>query len=297
MQSFDTVTLRVFRTIIDAGSIARAARVEHITASAVSRRIADLERDLGVTLLKRTSSGVVPTAAGQVFAKHCRDLLHTFQRIRHDMKQFAAGGRGELRIHAVKSAVGGMLPFAVKKFQDANPDVSIFLQERYSHECMQDLREDTADLVVVADTVDRSGFECLTLNEDPIWVVGSKGHPVFSCTDERGRIRFADALAYEIISLHEGGTIDELIEAAAHEAGRALSHRYRVARFDSLRRLAEAGLGIGLLRRSAVEPYLTSFPIEGAPLADDWAIRSLVAVFPKAKDANPILERFLGLLR
>ena len=53
MQSFDIVTLRVFLAIARAGSIGAAARREHIAASAVSRRISDLEHDLGVTLMRR----------------------------------------------------------------------------------------------------------------------------------------------------------------------------------------------------------------------------------------------------
>lgn len=252
---------------------------------------------MGVTLLRRTSSGVSPTAAGQIFAEHCRDILRTFREVRKDMKHFSDGVRGELRIHAVKSAIGGTLPFDIKSFEINNPAISILLQERYSHECMQDLREDLTDLVIVSDAVDYCGFGCMTYREDPIWVVAAKNHPVFSHANDIGRIAFVDTLRYEIISLNEGGTLDELIETAAHRAGKSLSHRYRVARFDSLRRLAEAGLGIGLLRRSAVEPYMAHFPIDGAPLADTWAARSLVVVFPKTKDANPATGRFLQFLR
>lgn len=297
MQSFDIVTLRVFRTIVEVGSIAQAARIEHITASAVSRRVAELERDLGVTLLQRTSSGVSPTAAGAIFAQHCQQLLGSFVEIRRDLKQFADGSKGELRIRAVKSAIGGDLPFAIKGFQKAHPDVGVFMQESYSHECMVALREDAADLVFVADTVDWTGFEAVTVAADPIWVVAEKNHPLFAKADDLGRIAFADVLAYEVISLHEGGTMDELIENAARDAGETLSHRYRVARFDSLRRVAEAGLGVGLLRRSAVEPYLASFAIGGAPLADDWGARCLIAVYPKNADSNPIIARFLQFYR
>lgn len=54
MQSFDIVTLRVFLAAARTGNIGAATRNEHIATSAVSRRISDLEHDLGITLIRRS---------------------------------------------------------------------------------------------------------------------------------------------------------------------------------------------------------------------------------------------------
>lgn len=57
MESFDIVTMRVFLAVARLGSIGAAARNEHIAASAASRRISDLERELGIVLISRTPPG------------------------------------------------------------------------------------------------------------------------------------------------------------------------------------------------------------------------------------------------
>jgi len=69
-ESFDVVTLRVFLSVARLGSIGAAARNEHIAASAASRRISDLERNLDSVLLTRTPVGVSLTWAGKTFANH-----------------------------------------------------------------------------------------------------------------------------------------------------------------------------------------------------------------------------------
>ncbi len=75
MQNFNIVTIRIFLAVAREGSIGAAARREHIAASAVSRRISDLEQNLNVALIHRTPSGVSLTPAGEAFTRHCEGIL------------------------------------------------------------------------------------------------------------------------------------------------------------------------------------------------------------------------------
>lgn len=296
MQSFDIVTLRVFLAVARAGSIGAAARNEHIAASAVSRRISDLEHDLGVSLIRRSPSGVTLTPAGQVLAEHCKTVLNQFSEIRADLKRFSEGIVGELRIAAVTSVVAGSLPKLLKAYQDANPNVAVSLTEIYSADGIRQLREDLADLVIIADTVDTRGFDVKPYASDPVWVLGNETHPLFEGHAPGEPILFTDTLDYEHLSLHEGGVLDELVATATRRAGRQPVRRIRVARFDALRRCVSAGLGLGFLRESSVKPYLELESLKGAPLSDSWSDRRLICAFPKSKDISPVVAEFLTLL-
>ncbi len=296
MQSFDIVTLRVFLAVARAGSIGAAARNEHIAASAVSRRISDLEKDLDISLIHRTPSGVNLTPAGQAFVEHCEKVLSQFAGIRSDLKQFSEGLAGELRIAAVTSVVAGSLPKLVKTYQDANPNVFVTLTEIYSSDGIRQLREDLADVVIIADTVDTRGFEVKAYATDPVWVVGNNEHPLFEGHVSGEPIAFSDTLEYEHLSLHEGGVLDELVATATRRAGHQPTRRIRVVRFDALRKCVGAGLGLGFLRESSVKPYLELENLKGAPLADEWSVRHLVCAYPKSGDTSPVVADFLSLL-
>src|SRR5262245_25050979 len=79
-RDFDPVTLRLFVAVCEEGNIARAAEREAIVASAVSKRIAAIEDDIGTPLLVRGRRGIVPTAAGQTLLRQARDVLSAMSR-------------------------------------------------------------------------------------------------------------------------------------------------------------------------------------------------------------------------
>ncbi len=297
MQSFDIVTLRVFLGVARLGSIGAAARNEHIAASAASRRVSDLEHDLDTVLIKRTPSGTSLTAAGKTFAIHCETLLSQYADIRADLKRYSQGDGGEFRIAAITSVMNGRLPHIVAKFKEENPQLNIHLREIFSQEGSRYLREDLADLVIISDTAVAKGFDTVPFDQDPVWIVGRKGHPVFENTPEDKPVSFLDTLEFEHISFHEGGVLDELVAEASRKAGRVPSYKTKVMRFGSLRNCAQAGLGLGFSRQSLIKPFLKNPDLDGRPLSDEWAERELICVAPRGQITTPLITKFLECIK
>jgi len=297
MQSFDIVTLRVFLGVARLGSIGAAARNEHIAASAASRRISDLEHDLDTVLIKRAPSGAILTAAGKTFAAHCETLLSQYADIRSDLKRYSQGGGGEFRIAAITSVMNGRLPHILTKFKADNPQLSVHLREIFSQEGSRYLREDLADLIIISDTAVAKGFDTVPYDQDPVWVVGRKGHLVFENTPPNKPISFIDTLEFDHISFHEGGVLDDLVVEASRKAGRIPAYKTKVMRFGSLRNCAQAGLGLGFSRQSLIQPFLTNPDLDGRPLADEWAKRELICVTPKGQIETPVVAKFLEYIK
>lgn len=297
MQPYDIVTIQLFVAVAKTGSIAGAARQQHIAASAVSHRIHELELATGTKLLNRLPRGVELTAAGRVFMERGTKILNELRDLDKDLKQFAGGGRGTVRVAAVTTAITSRLSDILKSFVDRNPDISVDLIELYSSEALEALRQGECDIALVTDMRDLTGLDSCHFSTDPVWVIGPSGHLLFEKRDGEGAISFADAMQYEVISLHQGGALDDLVLAAAQKLGSPIKRALRVSRNDSLRRLVEAGLGIGFLRESNAKPFLTVFAIEGAPLSDDWAKRTLETVWPHGVPLEPAAQRFLDFLK
>jgi DNA-binding transcriptional LysR family regulator len=295
MQTYDIVTIQLFVAVAKAGSIAGAARQQHIAASAVSHRIHELELALGTKLLNRLPRGVELTAAGRV--ERGTRILEELRDLDKDLKQFAEGGRGMVRVAAATTAITSRLSDILKAFLDRNPDIAVDLIELYSDEAIEALRRGECEIALVTDMYDLAGLESCRFGADPVWVIGPSEHPLFAKRDADGAIAFADAMQYEVISLHQGGALDELVLAAAQQLGSPLKRALRVSRNDSLRRLVEAGLGIGFLRESNAKPYLGTFAIEGAPLSDAWAKRELKIAWLHGATLAPAAQRFLDFLR
>jgi DNA-binding transcriptional LysR family regulator len=297
MQPYDIVTIQLFVAVAKTGSIAGAARQQHIAASAVSHRIHELELATGTKLLNRLPRGVELTAAGRVFMERGTRILDELRDLDKDLKQFAEGKRGMVRVAAVTTAITSRLSDILKAFIERNPDISVDLIELYTNEALEALRNGECEIALVTDMRDLSGLDSCHFSTDPVWVIGPRGHALFEKRDKDGAISFVDAMQYEVISLHQGGALDDLVLAAAQKLGSPIKRALRVSRNDSLRRLVEAGLGIGFLRESNAKPFLTAFAIEGAPLSDDWAKRTLKVVWPHGVPLEPAAQRFLDFLR
>lgn len=296
MESFDIVTLRVFLAVARLGSIGAAARNEHIAASAASRRISDLERELGIVLISRTPSGANLTPAGKTFAGHCEQLLHKYAEVRADLKRFAEGKAGELRLAAIPRAMAGILPFTIAQFKKDNPEVHVTVREIFSRQGVRFLREDVLDLAIIYDSVDTTGFELKPFKSDQVWVVGHKDHPLFLEYRDADSVFFADTLTYENVSFHEGGVLDELVSEARKRHRMPPKPTVMVQRITSLIRCVEAGLGLGIIGERDLQPHVTNENLKMLRLADAWASRHLVCAYPEGQGAAPTVKRFLQYL-
>lgn len=276
MQKFDIVTIRLFVAIVRAGSINEAARREHIATSAVSRRIGELEAMLGVKLLRRLPRGVEPTEEGAIFARYGEKLLGDLNHLSNELRDFNAGEKGKIYLATVTSAILTGLPSFLADFERDYPDVSVDVRELTSRESADAVREGRADLAILADNTPLGDLQHDVFCDDPIWVVTPKGHPLIPDADNPRPVTFAEAARYDVISLHEGGVIDDLISEAASKMKLDMHPHIKVVRFGSLRQMIAAGLGIGFLRKSSVAGYIGHMDIAGAPIADDWAKRQLL---------------------
>ena len=105
----DLKTLRLFVAVCDHRNIAQAAAEAHIEPSAISKRIAQLESELGVPLLSRARRGVQPTAAGVALLEHARNVLFTMERMVSDVAAFGGGLKGRVSVCASVSAIAETL--------------------------------------------------------------------------------------------------------------------------------------------------------------------------------------------
>ena len=118
---FDLFSLRLFITVCEQQSIARAAEIEHIAASAVSERIADLEEMLKAPLFHRTPKALEPTPSAHALLKHARIVMRDLAQLESQMADHAKGVCGQVRLHASVSTIVQHLPRDLQVFMTQAP--------------------------------------------------------------------------------------------------------------------------------------------------------------------------------
>ena len=270
--TFDPVTLRLFVAVCEERSIARAAEREAIVASAVSKRIGAVEREIGAPLLVRRRRGIEPTAAGEALLRQARDVLGVMARMHAELSEFSTGVRGNVRVVASVSVLAEALPDDIGAFLTRWQDVRVSLDERMSHEVVRDVREGAADLGVLWDAADLEGLASSPYRSDHLCVAVPPTH-AYAC---RRSLAFADTLDEVSIGVAPGGLMDTLLKRQAAIAGRSLACRIQVSSLDAACRIVAAGLGIAVLPREATAPHAGASRVVMVPLADPWAARRFV---------------------
>jgi DNA-binding transcriptional LysR family regulator len=139
-RALDANALELLARVIAAGSFAQAARELHLTRAAISRRVAQIEADLGQPLFARTTRALGLTEAGRRLATRARAVLDAAEQARRALRGSSTGLSGTLRITAVPSFGGAVLGPLLARFQAEHP--ALRLELMLTHRRVDLLRED-----------------------------------------------------------------------------------------------------------------------------------------------------------
>jgi len=284
----DLTSLQLFVAVCELGSIGKAAKREFIAASAVSKRLSDLEAALDTPLLYRHTRGVDLTPAGQSLLHHARSVLFSLEKMQGELSEYANGVRGHVRVHASISAIVQFLPEDLGAFIGQHPEVKIDLEEHLSTEVVRAVQEGAADLGI-CNTADGSGeLQTLPYRQDRLVMIVPRGH-VLGAQDA---IAFEDSLDFDHVGLHSNSSIYLAMRDAAALAGRTIKLRIHVTGLDAMCRMIHNGLGVGVMPQRAFELMHGVGELESVALTNDWAERRIELV---ARDFSslPVTARLL----
>jgi DNA-binding transcriptional LysR family regulator len=285
---FDLADLRLFVTVVEAGSITGGAGRLHLALAAASTRIRNMEAVLGSPLLHRQRQGVVPTQAGHTLVQHARILLRQAERMHGDLGQYAEGIRGQVRLLSNTNALTEFLAEPLSAFLAAHPQVNIDLEERLSDEIVAAVAEGTADIGIVAGTVAMAGLETLPFRTDRFVVVAAPRHPLAAAVS----IAFAETLDCDFVGLDRTSALQRFLSEKAERLGRRLKLRVRLRSFDAVCRFVECDVGVGIVPASTALRLSRTMAIHRVELIDAWAVRELNICLRRAAEL-PVFARQL----
>ncbi|MFI5444779.1 LysR family transcriptional regulator [Polaromonas sp. UC242_47] len=284
----DLTSLQLFVAVCELGSIGKAAEREFIAASAVSKRLSDLEAALDTPLLYRHTRGVDLTPAGQSLLHHARSVLFSLEKMQGELSEYADGVRGHVRVHASISAIVQFLPEDLGAFIRQHPEVKIDLEEHLSTEVVRAVQEGAADLGICNTADGSDDLQTLPYRQDQLVLIVPRGH-VLGAQDA---IAFEDSLEFDHVGLHSNSSIYIAMRDAAALAGRTIKLRIHVTGLDAMCRMIHNGLGVGVMPLRAFELMHGVGELESIALTNTWASRRIELV---ARDFSslPVTARLL----
>lgn len=291
MRDLDLTSLRLFVSVCETGNIARAGEKANIVGSAISKRLAQLEDTVGTPLLTRKRHGVAPTAAGQTLLEHARGMLAGASLIERDMAAYGAGVRGQVRMLASASALAESLADDIADFlrQPSHQAIQVDLEERVSPDIVRGIRGGVAALGVCWDAADIGALQSKPYRTDQLCMVVPRKHPLAA----KKRLRFAETMAYEHVSLPVNSAVQVLVHREAARIGGKLRMRVIVTNFEAALRVVRAGLAISLVPREVAQIYAEAYGLKLVPLDEPWSERRFIIVYGDDATLPPAAQLLL----
>ena len=170
--------LDAFVAVAEELHFGRAAARLHVAQPALSQQVRQLESELGLTLLERTTRRVSLTADGAAFLPHARTLLVAAQGVGRAAEELRVGARGRLRLGFVDSTAYEFVPGFLRRFRTAWPEAEVELHTMSSDEQARALVDGGIDLGIARTVPARPAVDAAVLGHDRYLLAAPGEHPV-----------------------------------------------------------------------------------------------------------------------
>jgi LysR family transcriptional regulator, nitrogen assimilation regulatory protein len=234
---------RYFLSIVDCGSLSRASQQLFIAQSALSKQIADLEDELGVQLLHRNRSGVVPTEAGKTFYDHAQSVLRLVNGTKAAVLTAAEAVSGSIVV-ALPQSMAAMLAMPLMRAAKARyPQVILHLNEELTGNMVEQMIRGQVDVAMFTDAPLPEEFEFTPVLEEDFYLL-------HAADDEHapppGDVTIEVALARPLVypSHAHSHSTRAIVESAVQAGGlKMISMAAEVNSVHALISVVEAGIG------------------------------------------------------
>jgi len=281
--------LRLVRAVAALGGLTRAGRELHLTQSALSHQLRDVESHLGTQIFLRVGKRMVLTNAGEQLLRSADEILDTLERTEHAIRGLAGGQSGRLRVSTGCYTQYHWLPLVLRRLRTACPRVDVQIVAGAGRQVDELLLDGTIDIGIANHVVENGRLLVHPLFDDELVAVVQPVHRLAS-----KRFLAPEDFQDEILLLDAPAERHAVYQEMFVPARVQLAGVQLVAQTSAIVELVMAGLGIALLTRWAVRPYVESGALRAIPLTKVGQSLTWNALLLKELGKEPHVREFLS---
>ncbi|CAI1820383.1 LysR family transcriptional regulator [Serratia marcescens] len=249
--------LRVFVAIARHGSFSRAGEAIGLTQSAVSHSVKELEAEVGVRLLDRTTREVALTDAGLRLANRVERLLDELQAALLDARSFGVQRSGTVRVATSQTISAHLMPQCIAAGEREYPEIRIMLRDQAQQQVLHSVRNAEVDFGIVVDPVQAVDLECEAVLHEPFLLLCRDDHP-FAAQQE---VRWSALNGCRLVLQDYASGSRPLIDSALRQQGVEAQVVQEIGHPATLFPMVAEGIGISI------------FPALALPLPEGGRLR------------------------
>ena len=283
--------LKVFESVARHLNYTRAAEELFLTQPAVSMQVKQLEESLGVALFEQLGKRIHLTEAGQEVVVYARGVTQQLDELEAVLNRIKGLSGGKLRI-SVATTANYFIPTLLGTFARRYPDVTVSLDVTNREALLQQLSENTVDLVIMGQPPGEADVEAEAFMENPLVIVAPPEHSLA----KQKKIPLK-RLQEEVFLVREPGSGTRIaMERFFAERGMRLKTGMEVGSNEAIKQSVQAGLGLGLLSRATIEQELELKRLIVLDVAEFPIMRHWYVVHRRGKRLSAAAEVFKEFL-
>ena len=292
MKGMDIPSLQIFVAAVEEKSLSKAAERENLVTSTVSKRIAELERQLDRVLLYRHGRGVDPTPAGALLYQHAKAILRGIQTAASAIHHFSHDGVAKIRLAANPSTLLQFLPRKMGAFLGNRRDISVDLIDAHSFDIPRMVVDGSVDIGIYHGEHPAPGVTSFPFASDRTGLVVPVGHPLSG----RGSLYLEEALDFDLLGYFPMHSLEKFLDYIGASVSRPPTVKLQVSNFETRCNLIREGVGIGLVPERIAANYLSSMGLELLSLKDEWALRHFFICVHNLDECSAACRELLNFL-
>jgi LysR family transcriptional regulator for metE and metH len=283
--------LQLMEAVAADGTLTKAGERLHLSQSALSRQLVDLEERLGTRLFNRVSKRMLLTTAGERVLALARRVLDEIRAAEDDLQLLAGGRRGRLRITIGCSTGYHWLPPIIEKFAATNPGIDVSIDANATSRATAAVLDGSVDLAITDSPIADRRLRATPLFKDEMLVIAAPSHPFAKRQSITPR-----ELAGETLLVYDALESSTAYQRVLRPAGLQPKAVMRVPLTEAMVELVRAGIGIAVMPRWSVWPQLSARVLHGASLGRRGLVRHWNAVTLRACEPASFVTDFIDLL-
>ncbi len=269
-------------SVVEEGSVSKAAKKMGYTQSAVSKMLAELEKEWQLKLLFRNHDGIELTSGGKALLPEVRRLVKDYERLNYNVAALHGVTSGNIRVGAPASISANLMPGALKKFATDYPNIRVELMEGEDTQISELLRRGEVDICILPESL-ADNYDAVSLLSDPLVAIvpcdnryaSSKKFPVRAFARE------------DVIRVKE--LLDTDIKRFLEDSGVTPNLVYEVSDVTVMLSMVEKGLGVCIDYERLVTPLRYNVVVKKL---DKTRKRNLKLCVRHGEGVTPLIDVF-----
>lgn len=285
--------LQYFIEVAKREHVTQAAHALHVAQSAVSRQIANLEAELGVSLFTREGRNVKLTSLGKIFLDHAQNAIRELEKAKQEIDEYLDPAKGSIRLGFPSSLAAYVLPTVISAFRAKYPNIRFQLKQGSFHYLIDSVINGEIAIAFIAPVpTDVKEVEGHIFFSDHIVALLPSNHPLA----DYPAIRLSQLKDESFALFPKGFVLYQLVANACLQMGFEPKVAFEGEDIDAIKGLVATGLGVTLLPEVTLIDSIPQGTIK-IPVSEPDMARTVGVIIPKKRKLPPSEQLFYDFIK